>query len=40
MALLVVLFKTLSISNSPLLFFLLGTLLNLMQCTQFFSSGL
>ena len=40
MALLVVLYKTLSICNSPLLFFLLGTLLNLMQCTQFFSSGL
>ena len=39
-ALLVVLFKTLSICNSPLLFFLLGTLLNLMQCTQFFLSGL
>ena len=39
-ALLVVLFKTLSICNSPLLFFLLGTLLNLMQCAQFFLSGL
>ena len=33
MALLVVLFKTLSICNSRLLFFLSGTLLNLMQCT-------